>query len=148
MIMESSVPIAAPAALVWDVFSDVERWSTWTASIERIAPLDGAGLAVGRRFAIKQPWLPDLVWQVDEVVPGRTWTWSQRAPGGTTTALHEVIAQGPEQTLVRQRLEQRGPVGSVVALVLKRMTRRYLQLEADGLRAASESRWRRRAASA
>jgi uncharacterized membrane protein len=62
MITESSVEIDAPASLVWDVFSDVERWPEWTDSVTRLVALDGPGLAIGKRFEIKQPKLPTLVW--------------------------------------------------------------------------------------
>ncbi|MEO3756991.1 SRPBCC family protein [Mycobacterium sp. B14F4] len=138
MIMECGVEIDAPAGVVWDVFTDVERWPDWTASVTRIVALDGAGLAVGKRFAIKQPRLPKLVWEVTEFSPGASWTWVQRSPGGLTVARHEVVAVSNARTRVGQRLEQRGPVGSVVALFIRPTTRRYLDLEAAGLKARSE----------
>ena len=91
MITDCGVEIDAPAAVVWDVFSDVERWPEWTASVTRLVALDGPGLAVGKRFEIKQPRMPKLVWEVTEVTPGASWTWVQRSPGGLTVARHEVI---------------------------------------------------------
>lgn len=142
MISDSSIEIDAPARLVWEVFSDVERWPDWTASVTRLVPLDGPGLAVGKRFEIKQPRLPKLVWEVTEVVDGVSWTWVQRSPGGRTTASHEVTGKDGGGTLVRQRLDQRGPVGSLVGLLMRGTTRRYLELEAQGLKAASEQRLR------
>jgi hypothetical protein len=48
---------------------------------------------------------------------------------------------------VRQRIEQRGPLGALVGVMLRRLTRRYLELEAQGLKARSEKQ-RRRGASA
>ncbi|MDQ1467228.1 MAG: hypothetical protein QOH10_1643 [Actinomycetota bacterium] len=143
MMTESEVEIDAPARIVWDVFVAVERWSEWTASVERIVPLDGPGIEVGNRFEIKQPRLPKLVWEVTAVDPGVSWTWRQRSLGGTTFASHEVVAQGAEQTLVRQRIEQRGPVGVAVGVLMLRLTRRYLDLEAQGLKACSEGLRRR-----
>ena len=83
MITEDSVEIAAPPQLVWDVFSDVERWPEWTASVTSLVALDGPGLAVGKRFAIKQPRMSKLVWKVTEIDPGSSWTWEQRAPGAS-----------------------------------------------------------------
>jgi hypothetical protein len=53
-----------------------------------------------------------------------------------------------ERTLVRQRIEARGPIGVLVGTITRRLTRRYLELEAQGLRAASEERARHDAASA
>jgi uncharacterized protein YndB with AHSA1/START domain len=148
MITDSSIEIAAPAPTVWDVFVDVEGWPAWTGSVTRIVPLDGAGIEVGNRFRIKQPRMPDLVWEVTDVDPGRGWTWQQRSPGGTTLAVHEVEPSGPDRTLVRQRIDQRGPVGVAVGVAMRRLTRRYLHLEAQGLKDRSEQVHRRDAAPA
>ncbi|WP_431234670.1 SRPBCC family protein [Mycolicibacterium psychrotolerans] len=137
MLSSSSVGIEAPADLVWDVFSDVEHWPDWTPSVTRLRGLDGAHLAVGRRFAIKQPRLPKLVWTVTDIEPGVSWTWEQRSPGGLTSARHEVTPAAGG-AVVRQELAQRGIVGSVVGVLMRRMTRRYLAMEAQGLKAHSE----------
>ena len=100
--------------------------------------LDGPGIEVGKRFEIRQPRFPKLVWEVTEVDPGRSWTWRQRSFGAETRATHEVAAQAPNRTLVRQRIEQRGPLGLIVGLLTRRLTRRYLDLEARGLKSTSE----------
>lgn len=142
MITESSVEIDAPAATVWRVFAAVEQWSEWTASVTRLAGLDGPTLEVGRRFEIKQPRMPKLVWEVSAIDPGSSWSWQQRSPGARTVASHDVIDQGGGRTLVRQRIDQRGPMGVVVALLLRRMTKRYLAMEAEGLKARSEAQHR------
>ena len=70
MITDNAVEIDAPATVVWDVYSDVERWPEWTASVTRLVALDGPGLAVGKRYEIKQPRMPKLVWEVTDVTPG------------------------------------------------------------------------------
>ncbi len=138
MITNDSVEIDAPAKLVWEVFSDVERWPEWTASVTALVALDGPGLAVGKRFAIKQPGMGKLVWVVTEIDPGSSWTWVQRAPGSVVTARHEVTARPGGHTLVRQRLDQRGALGALVGRLMAKKTRRFLQLEAHGLKARSE----------
>jgi len=148
MIMDSSVEIAARASIVWEVFAEVERWPEWTASVERIAPLDGPSIEVGRRFEIKQPRLPKVVWEVTEVEPGRSWTWRQRSVGSTAFASHDVVPLDAERTLVRQRIDQRGAIGVVVGILMRRLTRRYLHLEAEGLKARGEERRSRNASPA
>jgi uncharacterized membrane protein len=140
MITDCGVAIDAPADVVWEVFSDVERWPEWTASVTRLNGLDGPDIAVGRRFEIKQPRMPKLVWEVTELAPGSSWTWVQRSPGGLTVARHDVIRESDRRTQVRQQLDQRGPVGAMVGLLMRGMTRRYLELEAAGLKARSEQR--------
>jgi uncharacterized membrane protein len=138
MITENSIGIDAPAALVWDVLAAVERWPEWTASVERIVPLAGTGIEVGKRFKVSQPRMPSLVWEVTDVERGVSWTWRQRSPGGTTLASHELDPQGADRTLVRLRVEQRGPVGVAFGVLMRRLTKRYLDLEARGLKERSE----------
>ena len=88
-VWTSTIEIDASASLVWEVFSDVERWPEWTTSVTRLVSLDGPAIAVGKRFEIKQPRLPRLVWEVTEVVPGASWTWVQRSAGGLIFTRHE-----------------------------------------------------------
>ena len=138
MITEDSVEIDATAQLVWEVFSDVERWPEWTATVTSLIGLDGPALAIGRRFAIKQPGMQKLVWRATEIDPGSSWTWVQRSPGVLVSARHDVIAQPGGRTLVRQQLDQRGVLGAFVGRLMVKKTKRFLELEAQGLKARSE----------
>jgi uncharacterized membrane protein len=142
MITDASIEIDAPAPVVWDVFADVEHWPSWTASVTSLTALDGPSLEVGKRFEIHQPKMPKLVWRVTSVDQGQGWTWSVRSPGARTEAVHEVVPLGEERTLVRQRIDQRGPFGALVGVLMRRTTRRYLDIEGEGLKATSEARYR------
>ena len=142
MIPETSIEIDAPAATVWDVYTDVEGWPSWTASVTDVTALDEPGLAVGRRFAISQPRFPRLVWEVTSVEPGRGWEWRQRSVGGTTVAHHRIEPIGEGRARVTQGVDQRGPVGVVVGLLVRRLSRRYLAMESEGLKGAAEARRR------
>jgi hypothetical protein len=135
---ESSAEIDAPAPTVWAVYRDVARWSEWTASVDHAVPLDGPELTVGARFAIKQPRLPRMVWEVTAVEPGRSWRWRSRSPGVTTIGWHEVDALEHGRTRVRQGVEQRGWMAPLFGLLTSRLTERYLAMEAAGLKARSE----------
>jgi uncharacterized membrane protein len=138
MFAEDSVEIDAPPQLVWEVFTDVERWPQWTASVTSLVGLDGPGLAVGRRFAVKQPGMQKLVWQVTEIDAGSSWTWAQRSPGVNVVARHYVSARPDGGTLVRQQLDQGGALGALVGRLMVKKTKRFLELEAQGLKARSE----------
>ncbi|MGV0646622.1 SRPBCC family protein [Mycolicibacterium sp. XJ879] len=142
MITECAVEIEAPANVVWDVFSDVERWPEWTSSVTRLTALDGSELAIGKRYELKQPRMPKLIWVVTEISPGTGWSWEQRSPGGLTVARHEIAPVTDRRTRVRQQVDQRGPVGVAVAVLMHRMTKRYLDLEAAGLKTRSEQLYR------
>jgi len=143
MITSNTVQVQAPAAVVWAVFADVERWPDWTPSVTSVEPLDGP-LARDARFAIRQPRLPRLVWRVVDLEPGRSWVWRAGGPGGRTFAHHLVEAQDDGSTLVTQRIDQRG-ISVLFGLLSRGLTRRYLAEEAAGLKAACERRAHRAA---
>ena len=133
MHTEVTFPVAAPADRVWAVLSDVERWPDWTASMNQVV-LDGP-LEVGAVAKIRQPKLPPTAWTVTEVVPGRSFSWESKAPGSLAVGEHEVTPTGDASCEVRLMLDQTGPVGSLVGLLYRGLTRRYVQMEADGLAA-------------
>ncbi|UMB68136.1 SRPBCC family protein [Mycobacterium paraterrae] len=138
MLTEDSIEIDAPPQLVWKVFSDVEHWPDWTESVTSLIGHDGPDLAVGKRFSIKQPGMAKLVWEVTDIDAGSTWTWVQRSAGVDVSARHWVIPRSDGRTLVRQQLEQRGLLGALVGRMLAKKTRRFLALEAQGLKNRSE----------
>ena len=137
----ATVDIAAPAQLVYEVYADVEGWPKWAASVTSVERLDQGPLRVGSRARIKQPRLPTTVWEVTEVVAGRSFTWIARGPAIMTTASHVVSppeADGP--TRVTASLQQEGPLGQVLGFLTKRLTNRYMQTEVQGLKARCEGR--------
>ncbi len=132
---EVTTPIAAPAERVWGILSDVEHWPTWTASMTSVE-LSGA-LEVGATAKIRQPKLPTTTWSITEVVPGRSFTWHSTAPGSRATGWHEVTPTGGGSCEVRLAIEQAGPFGTLVGWLYRGLTKRYVQMEADGLAAAA-----------
>ena len=134
MQFDDEVLIDAGIADVWSVYSDVERWPEWTASVRTSEYADGADLVVGARVRIDQPKLPTAQWEVTAVDPGRSWTWVAKGPGVRTTATHTLVAVDAGTTRVHQTIEQHGPLGVVIAKVYGRLTRDYLRMEAAGLK--------------
>jgi uncharacterized protein YndB with AHSA1/START domain len=135
MDYEHSVAIDAPRERIWSVLTDVERWPEWTASMTRVRYISGDRIAVGSRAKIKQPRLPEVVWEVTEVVPGESFTWEARGPGAKTTAVHRLQPGGTGPVTVQLGIRQAGPLGSLVGLLARGLTQRYVQMEAEGLKA-------------
>ncbi len=140
MEYQQSIDIAAPAAEVWAVLFDVERWPEWTASVSSVRRLDSGPLAVGSTVRIKQPRLPSTVWRVTDVRPGASFSWIAEGPGVRTMADHEVTSRGAGGATATLRVRPDGPVGKMVGRLTAGLTRRYVALEAEGLKRRAEQR--------
>ncbi|WP_454042176.1 SRPBCC family protein [Cellulosimicrobium sp. Marseille-Q8652] len=132
--------VDAPLATVWDVLTDVERMPTWTPSMTSVHLLDGDRLAEGVTVEIRQPRLPTMVWTVDEVVPRERFGWSTTRGGVVTRADHRLAPRADgRSTDVWFEIHQTGRLARLVGALTMRRTARYVDLEIDGLREASEA---------
>jgi hypothetical protein len=135
-----SITTDIPAApdRVWGILAGVERWPEWTPSVTRITRLDSGPLAIGSRVRIHQPRLLPSTWRIVELAEGRRFTWVTGGPGVRAVAEHSVepIDRGSRVTL-SVRFE--GVLATVVARLTRDLNRRYLELEAAGLRERSLS---------
>jgi uncharacterized membrane protein len=136
---QTSVAIAASAATVFNTWVDVERWPEWTASVTRMTVLDAGPLRVGSRVRVQQPRLPTVVWRVDKLEQDRSFVWSSSSIGVSTVASHEVAPADGGGVRAVLTLDQTGWLAPAVGLLSRSLTRRYLDMEARGLKARCES---------
>jgi uncharacterized membrane protein len=135
-VERAAITIDAPIEVVWAVFTDVERWPTWTRSVTSVELINGP-MRLGATARIRQPRLPTVVWTVTDWDPGRSWTWTATGPGARTQASHVLTASGATTT-AEQSIIPSGPIGRLVALLWRSLTRRYLAMEAAGLKRRCE----------
>jgi uncharacterized membrane protein len=134
-----AIDVAAPPRRVWDVLVDVERWPDWTESVTSVRPLDAGPLAVGSRFELSQPRLPTGTYTVTALEAGKDFTWEQRQPGSTVSAHHECTPLPDGGTRVELKVVMTGAFGGIVGRLYRKLTERYLAMEAAGLKARAES---------
>jgi hypothetical protein len=106
--------------------------------MREVRPLDGGELTLGHRFRIKQPGMLPLVWRVSAVADGESFTWETRSPGVRTSGFHRVAANPDGTTQITIGIDQTGPLAGLLNALMGGKTRRFLALEAAGLKAASE----------
>ncbi|MET0417620.1 MAG: SRPBCC family protein [Actinoplanes sp.] len=138
MRFEADTEIAADADQVWAVLTDVQRWPEWTASVSRVERGEPGPLAVGATARLTQPKLRPAVWRVVELTDGREFTWASDAPGVHTRGEHLLRPLPGGRTRVELAIAQSGPLATPVGWLYGGLLRRYLRLEADGLRRRCE----------
>jgi uncharacterized membrane protein len=139
MQFETKVEVDAPAAAVWAALVDIRDWPEWTKSMQDVRWLDDDGMRVGARARIKQPGTPALTWTVTELDTGRGFTWQASSPGVKTIGTHAVSAAGEDRTTLTLGLRQTGALAGLVGALTGARTRKFVQMEADGLKRAAES---------
>src|SRR5262245_4093349 len=139
MDIEQIIDVAAPPERVWSVMADVERWPEWTASITKVELLDRAPFGVGSRARIRQPRLPVAVWTVTAFTPGRFFEWQSVVPGLRSVGFHRAEANGDAGTRVLLSIRWRGPLAPIIRLLYGKLARRYVEMEAQGLKRRCEA---------
>lgn len=138
MALVVRIDVSAEPSAVWSALVDVQQWPKWTDSIDSLELLQPGPLRLGSRARVKQPGMPVAVWQVTEMSDGRCFTWESRSPGVVTIGRHEVEAKADGGSCLILEVEQRGLLGGAVRLLMRGRVRRFMQMEANGLKACSE----------
>ena len=136
MQVEVAIDIDAQPDRVWAVMADVERWPEWTESMTSVKLLDGA-FGLGKSARVKQPRLPGSVWLVTAFEPGRGFAWETHSLGTHTIGGHRVEPRdsGARATLT---IRMTGGLTPLLAPLTSRFVRRYMEMEAAGLKKRSE----------
>lgn len=134
------VEIAAPPEDVWAVLSDVEQWPEWAESMSQVELVDRPQLTGSARVRISQPGMLPAVWTVTEFEQGRSFTWVSHILSVSSTAVHTIEPGAEDGTsVVTLTFTQSGLLSGLIGRLLGGKIRRYVQMEADGLRSRVES---------
>ena len=124
---------------VWTVMIDVEHWPEWTSSVTSVELLTGPPLTIGSRVRIRQPKLPAAVWTVTAIEPGRFFEWRNVQLGLTSIGGHRIEPLGGNRSRVVLSLVWTGWLAPLINLVYGRLSRHYVQTEAEGLKRRCEA---------
>ena len=139
MRFEKSIDIDAPQQRVWDVLSDIEGWPRRIETVDEVELLSPAPITKGSQVRLKQPKLPEGTWDVTAWDAPSYFEWTQKTGGTTSIAGHRVEALGDDRARLTLTLDMRGFLVPIIALFYKKLTIRYMNLEAEGMKRASES---------
>ncbi|WP_431918201.1 SRPBCC family protein [Micromonospora wenchangensis] len=139
MRFETATEIDADIDTVWAVQTDIERWPEWTASVRTARRGEAGPLVLGSTARLEQPRLRPTTWRVTEIDPPRCFVWESATPGVRSRGEHRIVPLPDGRVRVELVLELTGPLAGPVGWLGGRLVRRYLRLEADGLRRRCEA---------
>jgi uncharacterized membrane protein len=135
----TTIDINAGLDRVWSELIDVGTWPRWSESMRSVQRLDDGPLRVGSRARVKQPRMPSMTWTVSELAERESFVWVAKTPGTRTNGSHRITANPDGTTRLELGIEHSGPMAALVGRMTAARTRRYMALEAAGLKAASEA---------
>ena len=94
----------------------------------------------GAKIRIKQPRLPAVVSEVTELEPDRVLTWRATSGGVTTVGDHRLSISPAKRVVADLSIRQTGMLAWLVGLFTSSLSRRYVEMEAEGLKHRSETR--------
>jgi uncharacterized membrane protein len=139
MRFEKSIEILAPQQRVWDVLSDVAAWPQRIETVDTVQLLTPAPITRGSRVRLKQPKLPEGTWDITVWDVPSYFEWTQKSGGMTVAAGHRVEAIGVDRARLTLTVEMRGPLAPIVGVFYRKLTDRYMTLEAEGMKRAAET---------
>ena len=80
-----------------------------------------------------------MVWEVTDLEPGRSFSWVAKNVGLTSIGEHRIAPRTTGGVTVNLSLRQQGPMAPVLALFTNKLTRRYVETEAQGLKRRCEA---------
>lgn len=104
----------------------------------RVERLDNGPLRIGSTARVKQPRLRVAVWRVTELTPQRSFSWTATVSGVRSVGVHRLHVNPDGGVTVTLGIRQTGLLAPLVGLLTGGMTRRYVQLEALGLKRRCE----------
>ena len=132
--IELTVVIDADPEAVFSVQADPESWPRWASHMERLDLLDGSPFGLGSEVRIKPRGERAAVFRVIQYDPPRSFRWEAKvAPGFGMVAGHKVEPYGGGSK-VTLSLDLTGPLGAVLAPLLRRKLQTSVEKEAAGLK--------------
>jgi uncharacterized membrane protein len=139
MRFEKTVDIDAPQQRVWDVLTDLAVWPQRIDTVDTVEVLTPAPLGMGSRVRLKQPKLPEGVWEITAWDAPTWFEWTQKSSGVTSVAGHRVEALDAGHAQLTLTLDMRGLLVPVFGRFYRGLTNDYMSREAEGMKRAAES---------
>jgi hypothetical protein len=107
--------------------------------VTSVALLAKVPFDVWSQARLRQPRLPVAIWTVTAFEPEHYFAWQTNVLGVRTVAGHRVEATGSQSTRVTFSISWRGLLAPLIGLLYRQRSRRYVGMEAQGLKQRCEA---------
>lgn len=139
MHFETSIDVDASQQRVWDVLTDIEAWPARIDTVDTVELVTPAPLAAGSRVRLRQPKLPEAVWEVTVWEAPSFFEWMSKSSGMTITAGHRVEGLGHGRARLTLTIDMRGPLAPLFGRLSAGLTNDYMAREATAMQRAAEA---------
>lgn len=136
-IISKKILIKADIEKVYTIWTDIEKWSLWTKSINKISFLENNSFNLGGKARVEQPKLSPAVWIISEIKANELFTWYTKLLGVKIIAKH-ILQNTPNGTIAASILIYEGLFASIIYKLSSKITSEYLTLEINGLKTICE----------
>ncbi|MDP3859490.1 MAG: SRPBCC domain-containing protein [Stagnimonas sp.] len=146
-VIEKTLEIQAPAALVWEVITDLGKYPQWNPFLVECRTSFKPGDPIDLQVKLVGKPQPQREW-VLEYVEGKRFAYRMKPVPGTLSSFrsHDVEALGPERTRYRSYFHLQGWLHHVVvALLGSRLQTGFAGMTA-GIQQRAEALWKQRKA--
>ena len=131
--VKQSLTIHSHVSKIFEAWSNLEDWTLWTPTVEKIIRLNNIHFDVGTKIKIYQPKLAPAVWKIVKVHPGQSFIWETKSPGLNLAALHLVEPAG-SVSKVTVELKYSGFLSRLAYQSTKSMVEIYIDAELKSLK--------------
>ena len=130
----TSLLINANQEAIWKVLSDVVCWHKWTPTVTKVEAINTPELKLGNRYKVFQPKLQPTEWTVTELSKSN-FNWEAKSLGMHMAADHILQpVDAKQQTLLTLTFTFNGWLGRLIGNGYGKITKEYLQTEAQSLK--------------
>lgn len=125
--------INAMPEIIWKTLSNLQLWQDWTPTVSKIESITSQKEGAGTKVRIFQPRLQPAIWEVTDWQAGKGFSWTSKRPGLQLTGEHYLEQKDEGVCRIRLTMKFEGLLAMPVYFLTKKLTLRYMTLEAEGL---------------
>lgn len=129
--------IHADAEKLYGIWTDIEKWNSWTKSVKSISFLENHKFDIDGKAIVEQLKLSPAAWTITAIKANECFTWQTKKMGVTISATHTITSTATG-AIAASALIYKGFLAGILYKVSLKLISQYLTMEINGLKAECE----------